>query len=116
MPAQRPRLAITGPMLRGSGELHIVGRRDITTIADPDGIVHRLLGLADGSRSTETIFAALSPDYPELGESQVRDAVAALEVIGVLEDSAPVARFLAATAGPRYGDEPALFAGPVRVI
>jgi hypothetical protein len=116
MPAQRPRLAITGPMLRGGGELHIVGRRDVTTIADPDGIVHRLLGLADGSRSTETIFAALSPDYPKLGESQLRDAVAALESLGVLEDSAPVARFLAATARPRHGEEPALFAGPVRVI
>ena len=103
-------------MLRGSGELHIVGRRDVTTIADPDGVVHRLLGLADGSRSAEAIFAALSPHHPELGESQVRDAIAALESLGVLEDSAPVARFLAATARPRHGDEPALFAGPVRVI
>jgi hypothetical protein len=116
MPAQRPRLAITGPMLRGSGELHIVGRRDVTTIADPDGVVHRLLGLADGWRSTAAIFAALAPDFPGLREEQIEDAVAALESIGVLEDSAPVARFLAATAGPRHGDEPALFAGPVRVI
>lgn len=116
MAAQRPRLAITGPMLRGSGELHIVGRRDVTTIADPDGVVHRLLDLADGSRSTASIFAALSPEHPELREAQVQEAVATLASIGVLEDSAPVARFLAATARPRYGDEPAPFAGPVRVI
>jgi hypothetical protein len=116
MSRQRPRLAIIGPMLRGDGQLHIVGRRDVTSIADPDGAVHRLLALADGSRTTAAIFAALAPDFPDLREAELLAAIAALESIGVVEDAAPVARFLAATARPPYGDEPALLAGPVRVF
>ncbi len=115
MPVQQPRLAIAGPMLRGSGELHIVGRRDVTTIGDPDGFVHRLLGLADGSRSVATIWAALSAGFPDLDEHAVQDTVEALVERGVLEDGAPVARFLAASS-PRHGHEPVLFGGPMRVF
>jgi hypothetical protein len=87
VPAPRPRLTIAGPLLRGSGELHIVGSHEVLTVADPDGIVHRLLGLADGSRTRAEIFAALTVDYPLLGEPEVEAALCELEALGLLEDS-----------------------------
>ena len=87
-PSQRPRLTVTGPLLRGSGELHIVGRVEVVTILDPEGAVHRLLLLADGSRTTDEIVGALASELPQVPEQDVRDAVAELEATGVLEDVA----------------------------
>lgn len=86
MPAQRPRLTIMGPLLRGSGQLHIVGSDEVLTIADPDGTVHGLLALADGSRTRSEIHAALTVNYPLLGEDEVDAALSELEDLGLLED------------------------------
>ena len=91
-PAQRPRLAIGGPLLHGSGELHIVGREEVLTISDPDGAVRRLLALADGSRTRPEIFAALTVDYPLLGEREVDEALRELEQAGLVEDCIPRGR------------------------
>jgi hypothetical protein len=77
---------MNGPLLRGSGELHIVGPREVVTIADRDGVVHRLLALADGSRSPQEIFAALATNHPLLGEQEVLDALEELEDAGLIED------------------------------
>ena len=85
-----------GPLLRGSGELHIVGREDVLTISDPDGAVHRLLGLADGSRSRPELYAALTRDYPLLDEQEVDETLRELEEAGVIEDGVPC-------VGPRPG-------------
>lgn len=82
----RPRLTMTGPMLHGSGQLHIVGHDDVVSIPDPDGVVHRLLVLADGSRSTADLHAALAADHPRVDERDVRGAIRALSASGVLED------------------------------
>jgi hypothetical protein len=101
MPALRPRLTIAGPLLHGSGELHIVGRHDVTTIHDPDGAVHRLLALADGSRSRAEIFSAMAHDFPRLAEHDVDDAVDELESIGLLQDAAPRGRILGGTTPRR---------------
>ncbi len=90
--ARRPRLAIAGPLLHGSGELHIVGRSEVLTISDPDGAVHRLLGLADGSRSQAEIFAALAVHHPLLAEQEVHEALRELERAGVIEDCMPRTR------------------------
>lgn len=90
--AQRPRLAIAGPLLHGSGELHIVGRSEVLTISDPDGMVRRLLGLADGSRTRAEVVAALAIDYPLAGEQEVHEALRELEAAGVIEDCMPRAR------------------------
>lgn len=116
MPAQRPRLTMAGPLLRGSGELHIVGSHDVTTIPDPDGAVHRLLALADGSRTRAEIFAALASDFPQLAEHDVDHALAELESIGVLEDAAPRGRILGSRGSRRDGHERALLPTRTRAL
>jgi hypothetical protein len=83
---RQPRLAATGPILRGGGELHIVGNDDVTSIADPHGALHRLVLLADGSRSTSELCSALVAEYPQLDEQDVARAVSELTSTGVLED------------------------------
>lgn len=85
----RPRLTLTAPLLHGSGELHVVGSRDVTSIPDPLGAVHRLAVLADGSRSTPELVSTLVADFPQLVEQDVVDAVWELEAAGLLEDCAP---------------------------
>jgi len=92
--APRPRMKTTAPLLRAGGELHIVGRQDVLTFDDPDGAIHRLVELADGSRSTNELFLALAPDYPQLEHQDVLDAVAELEAAGLLEICAPRRRIL----------------------
>jgi hypothetical protein len=92
--AQQPRLTATGPLLHGGGELHIVGRDDVTSIADPDGALHRLVSLADGSRSTSELCSALRTEYPQLDDQDVVHAVAELSSAGLLEDCAPPRRML----------------------
>jgi hypothetical protein len=87
--ALQPRVTATGPLLRGDGELHIVGSHDVTSIPDPDGALHRLVVLADGSRSTSELFSALVTEYPQLAEQDVVDAVDQLESAGLVEDCAP---------------------------
>ena len=82
----RPRMSITAPLLRGSGELHIVRRDDVVTIEDPDGAVHRLVELADGSRSPIELAAALTADHPHLTHDDVVDALARLEAAGLVVD------------------------------
>jgi len=85
---------MTGPLLRGSGELHIVGRDEIATIADPRGAMQRLLGLADGSRSRGEIALVLAGEFEGLREHEVHDALDALERCGLIEDRAPPAAIL----------------------
>lgn len=92
--APRPRMKATAPLLRGGGELHIVGREDVLTFDDPDGAIHRLVALADGTRSTNEIFLALAPDYPQLDHQDVLNAIAELEAAGLLEVCPPRRRIL----------------------
>ena len=87
--APRPRMRITAPLLRGDGQLHIVGAHDVVTLDDPDGAIHRLVTLADGSRSTSELFSALAPDFPRLDPQDVVEAVAELEAAGFAECCAP---------------------------
>lgn len=87
--APRPRMKTTAPLLRGGGELHIVGRDSVVTLDDPDGAIHRLVELADGSRSTNELFSVLAPEYPELHHDDVTDAVSQLEAAGLFEICAP---------------------------
>jgi hypothetical protein len=116
MPALRPRLTMAGPLLHGSGELHIVGRHDVVTIADPEGAVHRLLGLADGSRTLGEIFTAMAPDFPQVGEHDVDDAVDELEAMGLLQDAAPRGRILSSRMSRRDPPARSLFAAPSRAL
>jgi hypothetical protein len=115
MPALRPRLTMAGPLLRGSGELHIVGRHEVTTISDPDGAVHRLLALADGSRTLADIVAALAREFPQIDERDVDDAVDELEAMGLLQDAAPRGRILSSRLARRDPHERTLFGAPVSV-
>jgi hypothetical protein len=91
-PAPRLRLTLSGPRLRGGGELHIVGRDEVVTISDPYGVVQHLLLLADGSRTAAELLAALAHDFPQLGELEFRDAIAELVAAGLLEDIAQLGR------------------------
>lgn len=107
MSASRPRMKFTAPLLRGGGELHIVGSQHVVSLHDPDGAIQRLVELADGSRSTEELFSVLSPEYPQLRHDDVVDAVGELEACGLCEDFAPHRRFLGARdrrelAAPAY--------------
>jgi hypothetical protein len=101
--ALQPRLTMTGPLLHGGGELHIVGNHDVTSIPDPDGALHRLVVLADGSRSTTELFFALTTDFPQLEEQDVVHAVSELASAGLFEDCAPRRGTLRARAGAGLG-------------
>lgn len=90
--APRPRMKFTAPLLRGDGELHVIGSTEVVSIADPDGALHRLIELADGSRSTRELFSALVREYPRLGHQDVVDAVSQLEAIGIFERCTPAPR------------------------
>jgi hypothetical protein len=87
--APRPRLKTAAPLLRGGGELHIVRDDDVVTFQDPDGAMHRLVELADGSRSTNELYCALASEYPRLRHDDVVDAVSRLEAAGLFEHSPP---------------------------
>jgi len=89
--APRPRLKTAAPLLRGGGQLHIVGDDDVVTFEDPDGAIHRLVELADGSRSTNELYSALARDYPQLRHRDVVDAVSRLEAAGLFEHWPPEA-------------------------
>ena len=101
MQALQPRATTSGPLLRGGGELHIVGSEDVTSIPDPDGAMYRLFVLADGSRSTSDLHSALVTEYPQLDEQDVVHAVCELASAGLFEDCAPAPYW---TLGRRAGD------------
>lgn len=84
-PAAQPRMKTAAPLLRGAGMLHIVGRRRVHTMADPDGAMHRLVELADGTRSVGDLLTALQQQHPQVAEQDVVDAVCELEAAGVFE-------------------------------
>jgi hypothetical protein len=79
-------MKITAPLLRGGGELHVIGSSEVLTLADPDGAIHRLVELADGTRSTSELFCLLLPQYPGLDQQDVLDAIGILESAGFVED------------------------------
>ena len=114
-PAARLRLTIPGPRLRGGGELHIVGRDEVVTIPDPDGVMQRLLSLADGSRTGPELFAALAGDFPQLAERELRDAVAELVAVGLLEDVAHYGR-IRSSGLPRRGGHGRAPLGAIRAV
>lgn len=117
MPAQRPRLTTPGPLLQGSGELHIVGAHEILTVADPHGAMQRLLRLADGSRTPAEIYAALAIAYPQLSEQDFAATLSELEDAGVLEDGAPPRDFRLSTSSPRRDlYQRTLLRGPARTL
>ncbi|MGH2898454.1 MAG: hypothetical protein ACRDMZ_07255 [Solirubrobacteraceae bacterium] len=90
----------TAPLLRGGGELHIVGSRRVVTLDDPDGAIHRLVELADGSRSTNELFSLLAPQYPALHREDLLNAVSDLEAAGLVENCVPRRRMPAELAAP----------------
>ncbi len=91
----RPRMKMTAPLLRGGGLLHIVGSHRVHTMSDPDGAIHRLVELADGTRSVTDLLAVLRAQHPAMAEQDVVDAVQELESAGVFE-TAGYARHLLA--------------------
>lgn len=99
--ATHPRMKTAAALLGAGGELHIVGRDEVHTLADPDGALRRLVELADGSRSTGELFGALSADYPGLGEQDVVDAVCELQSAGLFEDGAAYDRVRAGAEARR---------------
>jgi hypothetical protein len=82
-------MKVTAALLRGGGLLHIVGSRTVHTIGDPHGSIHRLVELADGSRSIDELLGALHAEYPQIDEQDVTEAVRELESAGVLESWIP---------------------------
>ena len=80
-----PRMKMATALLRGGGELHLVGRAEITTIADPLGAVQRLVTLADGTRSVDRLTARVLADFPQLDADDVEAALDRLQDAGLLE-------------------------------
>lgn len=91
----RPRTRHGTALLGGGGELHVVGRDRVVTLADPDGAVRRLVELADGSRGTDQLHALLAREYPGLRRADVAAAVAELLAAGVLVEDAAARGVLA---------------------
>ena len=87
--APRPRMKTAAPLLRGGGQLHIVRSDDVVTFEDPDGAMHRLVELADGSRSTNELYQALASEYPRVHHGDVVEAVSRLEEADLLEHCPP---------------------------
>lgn len=116
MPAQRPRLTTPGPLLQGSGELHIVGTHEVVTIPDPLGAMQRLLRVADGSRTRDEIFALLTIAYPQLSRQDFEDTLCELEDAGVLEEGAPRTFPVSASTIRRDIHGGSLFRGPARTL
>jgi hypothetical protein len=87
--ASRPRMKTTAPLLRGGGELHVVGSQNIVTFDDPHGAIQRLVELADGSKSVNELVSALAQDYPQLQRQEALDAICELEAAGLLEQRTP---------------------------
>jgi hypothetical protein len=85
----------TAPLLRGDGLLHIVGSRRVHTVADPDGAIHRLVELADGTRSVSDLLAALQAEHPQIAERDVVDTVRQLESAGVFDTAGSARRWSA---------------------
>ena len=104
---------MSGPRLRGGGELHIVGRDEVVTILDPDGVIHSLLALADGSRTSAELLAALACEFPQIAERDTREAIAELMAAGLLEDAAHYGR-IRSSGLPRRGAHGRLPLGGVR--
>jgi molybdopterin/thiamine biosynthesis adenylyltransferase len=86
--AIRPKVKSTAPVFTLDHTVYVGGCGVVTTIADPDGSVHRLLQLADGSRTPAEIHGILAADYPNVTASEVMDAIADLDAAGFLEDAA----------------------------
>jgi len=103
--ASRPRMKITTPMLRGGGELHVIGSQNVVTFDDPDGAIHRLVELADGSRSAIELFSLVAQEYPRLQHEDALDAISELEAAGLLEQRAPRRRILS----ERYDAPPPVY-------
>jgi molybdopterin/thiamine biosynthesis adenylyltransferase len=59
-----------------------------TTLEDPDGQVLALLQLADGTRTTEELAAAMGRRWSDLSPDDVAEGIAALDDAGLLEDEA----------------------------
>ncbi len=54
---------------------------------DQDGMVWKLLGLLDGTRTVDAIVAQMTHDIPGLDPQSVREALAALSNSGFVEDA-----------------------------
>src|SRR5215471_18179903 len=82
-----PRLKSVAPLFEGDGEVYVGGCGEVTTIQDPDGLVRRVLVLADGTRTCGEIYYALADDYPYLREDDIVSMVSELDVAGFVEDA-----------------------------
>ena len=74
----------------GQNILVMVDRRQMLTVADPDGRIEALMSLlADGTRSASELADALSPRFPDVTAVAVAHGIEALDRLSMLEDATP---------------------------
>lgn len=83
-----PKVKNTAPVFALDGTVFVGGCGVMSDIDDPDGSVHRLLTLADGTRTSAEIHTAMAARFPYLTLEQINDALAAFDAYGFLEDAA----------------------------
>jgi molybdopterin/thiamine biosynthesis adenylyltransferase len=91
---------------RAGDELRVIyDRRDQLLIPDPDGTVDTLLALLrDGGRTVVELAAAMSERGSPVAVQDVRDAVAALDEYGLVEDGNRLGRLPAAEAERHFSN------------
>jgi molybdopterin/thiamine biosynthesis adenylyltransferase len=109
---RRPRIKDPHRPVRSStGRIRIGGlvpgiRRDLL---DPDGWVWTLLGLLDGSRTTDEVVGVMTSSFPHRAGLEVRAAIQDLMVAGYVEDADEPDSGLTAALRQRYSRSRALF-------
>jgi molybdopterin/thiamine biosynthesis adenylyltransferase len=75
------------PYFPGDDAVHFRFLGELITLNDPDGRVHRLVQLLDGSRTEAAVASALHADYPDVTVEDVRQAVRDLDGLRLLQDA-----------------------------
>jgi molybdopterin/thiamine biosynthesis adenylyltransferase len=86
----RPQMKHTSPTFVMGGVLYIGGFGEVTEVQDPEGMVHRLCSLMDGTRTIEELYKNLVVDFPGVTEADVKQAIRQFDDAGFLQNGAVV--------------------------
>lgn len=83
-----PKVKNTAPVFALDGTVYVGGCGVVSNIEDPDGSVHYVLALADGTRTPTEIHTAMAARFPHLTREEIEEALSAFDAYGFLEDGA----------------------------
>ena len=82
-----PALKTSIPSFRADGSVHFRLGGELTSLEDADGRISRLLELLDGTRTVDEVFDALHRDHSDVSAADVREAVADLDEMRLIQDA-----------------------------